>query len=68
VLPPLFAATLLEVAAAFHRVVHPPPGLSIINLELHKPGVQVAAFQVQRAGAFVERGVIGIGADLSRDC
>jgi hypothetical protein len=58
-LPRLVAQALLEVTAALHRVVHPAPSLPIVDLEPHKPGVQVAVFQFQGAGALVERGVIG---------
>jgi hypothetical protein len=36
-LPGLIAVALLKVAAAHHGIVHPPPRLAIVDLELHKP-------------------------------
>src|SRR6266446_157755 len=58
VLPGLIAMSLLEVATALHRIVDPGPSLSIVDLELHKTALDISRFQMQHAGALVERRMI----------
>src|SRR5258708_22896817 len=45
-LPALIALTLLKVAAAHDWIVHPPPRLPIVDLELHKALLHISALQL----------------------